>query len=85
MVKEPVVFPNPTNDVLSICLPEIQNTGSTQILQCHDEAGNLVGSRGVTSGNELYTINLSGFNSGLYVVSLLKDRVVVWKKEVVKQ
>jgi len=68
-VLETASFPNPTKDVVTV---KVKATGNA-VLTVTDLAGRTVSSEEVTINNGQFTTNVSGYNSGTYVFSLVYD------------
>ena len=68
-VLETATFPNPTKDVVTV---KVKATGNA-VLTVTDLAGRAVSTQDVTINNGQFTTNVSGFNAGTYVFSLVYD------------
>jgi hypothetical protein len=72
MIKELVVFPNPTHDKVSYNLPI--STATEYRIDVLDNVGKLVHSEIQTNGG-LVTTNLKAFNSGVYTIQVSSEKV----------
>ena len=77
LVKELVVFPNPTTDMVQFTLPT--GTSETYTLQVFDNVGKLVESRIITDGG-LVIQDLSEYNSGIYTIQVNHNKVKYFQK-----
>lgn len=80
--KAVVLFPNPTNGILNINLPDNKNVDSILV---NDESGKMFNyTNSVKTGN-LQKIDLSGKSTGIYFIRIImEDKSVIDKKVILK-
>jgi aryl-phospho-beta-D-glucosidase BglC (GH1 family) len=75
------IYPNPSNDVVSIELPD--SAGITTI-SINDITGKVVLEESISSGVTNYTLDISSITSGVYIVNFKSD-ATVWSKKLIKE
>jgi hypothetical protein len=73
------VFPNPTDDLLTI---ELQNTNGVNQIQLNDLTGKMIISKEIENHEQL---NVSNLNQGIYLLTILKNGEVIGIERLVKK
>lgn len=72
------IFPNPTQDLIKI----IKEDQIPTVIELYDMSGKLL-SKNTYNGN-YYTINLSSFNSGIYILKLITNDKIITRQIIKK-
>ncbi|MBJ7427940.1 MAG: T9SS type A sorting domain-containing protein [Bacteroidia bacterium] len=75
---ELLVYPNPVNDKLIVQLPE--NIGKTAQIELMDLTGKVLVSKTINNINNTITIDCSSLNTGMYLIKLQSENLVLSKK-----
>ncbi len=78
------IGPNPARDYINIYLNKISNVQHSSLnIQVHDLAGNIVKSFAPHRGDTTYIVDTTGLAAGQYVVSLVREGVMVQSEKIV--
>ncbi len=77
------IYPNPARDIVNIGLPEAQRTGTNEVL-IHSVQGQLMSSFDVDNGTEEFQLDVSNYNEGYYLVTVISEEGV-WTGRILVQ
>lgn len=77
-----VFFPNPATDKISM---EIHNASGNLSLCLSDISGRELKQTELQSGRQKHTIDLSGLAEGVYLISVMRDKELLYSGKVIKQ
>lgn len=76
------IFPNPANTMVTV--QYISKTPGDASLEVRDILGKIVYNGQITNGNNL-DVTLKEYSNGIYIISILKDRTLLYNTKLIKQ
>ncbi len=77
------IYPNPARDIVNIGLPEAQRPGTNEVL-VHSLKGQLMRSFDVDNGVDEFQLDVSNYNEGYYLVTVISEEGV-WTGRILVQ
>lgn len=72
------VFPNPAKNNITVDLSKIKVKNNGQVsIRITDVSGKIISTEKISDQQKLHKINTSGYNNGLYLISVITDKKIV--------